>query len=93
MLRGLSDDAGFLQRGVCAILRDGLQRAGGELHGHKFLHLRHPYALGLQVRLEVALRDRGDVLTDATFLFRETATVNFAALQPTSVFVTHTAAR
>ena len=77
----LGDDAGLLQRGIRAVLRDGLQSARGEFHGDEFLHLRHPDALDLEVRQEVAARRRGDVLADAAFFLRETATVNFAALQ------------
>src|SRR5687768_11697292 len=77
--RRLFDEASLFQRGVGAVLVDGLQGARGELHGHELLQLGHPDALGLQVGQEVTGGGSGHVLTDAALLLSETTTVNFAS--------------
>jgi hypothetical protein len=74
-----SDSAGFLQCFVSALLVDRLETACRDANTHKFLQLRHPNSLALQIGRENARHHFRDMPAYTTFLFGQTAPVNHAA--------------
>ena len=75
----LLDDARFFQRGESAVFRHGLQRAGGELHGHEPVQFGDPDALRPQIWREHPGNNLRDMLADAALFLGETATMNDGA--------------
>ena len=62
---------------VGTILVDGFERYGRGLHFDVLAELRHPNALGLQVRRHLPLDGFSNVTPDAAFFLCQTGTVNF----------------
>jgi len=71
------DETGFREGCVGTVLRNGLQGAGRHFDGHELLEFGNPYALGLQVRIEVSGSHGSNVHTDTPLLLGETATMDF----------------
>ena len=74
---GVLDESGFREGRVGAVLRNGLQGAGRDLHGHELLEFGNPDALGLEIRGEITRGHGSDVHADAALLLGETATMDF----------------
>jgi hypothetical protein len=75
----ISDGAGFLQRLVNALLVYCLETARRDANTDKFLQLRHPNTLTLQIGRESARHHFRDVPAYTAFLLGQTAPVNHAA--------------
>ncbi len=74
-----SDQTGFLQGGVGAVLVDGLDRLAAQGEAQPAVQLGHPDALGLEVRSDLALHDLGHVATDTALFLGETGTIDTTA--------------
>ena len=74
---GLLDQSCFREGGVCTVLRNRLEGAGGHLDSDEFLEFGNPDALGLQVRGEIARGHGGDMHADTALFLGETATMDF----------------
>jgi hypothetical protein len=73
------DRAGLFQRFVSAVLVDRLQPARGHAHAYKFLQLRHPDPMLVQIGREQSRHIFGHVPADAAFFLGHTTAVNDAS--------------
>jgi hypothetical protein len=72
------NQAGLFQRGVGAVLIEGLHPARGHADAHKLFQFRHPDAALVQVRAEGARHVLGHVPAYAALFLRHTAAMNDA---------------
>jgi len=73
------DCAGFLERGVSAILVDRFETSRRQANPHELLQFRHPDAVRVQIGTKNARHTFRNVLADAAFLLGHAAAVNEAA--------------